>query len=220
MLTADHIETYGWQPALRGMRNPMNSWAQADSSFTPPELGYNDARLAEKLVASGPDHGKFLRMIGIAMDITAPLYFWKEYDTYKVGTVADSCSTMHKITAKKFVLSDFSHEHLDPGSKNVLETVIKSLNHWRMEYLKATDPGSKKYAWWQLIQLLPASYNQKRTVTLNYQVARAMYHARRNHKLNEWHQLCEIFEQLPASQLITMEGGDIDDNQAAHERRI
>lgn len=205
MLTVDHIEALGWKHAIRGMRNPLESWVQSDSTYTPIELGYNDSRLMKHLVASGPDHAKFLRQITLYMDITAPLYWWKQFDQYKVGVTTDSCSTMHRIAARKFTLMDFSHEHLDPGSVNVLETTIKSLNHWRQKYLTAMDPSDKKYAWWQMIQLLPSSWNQKRTVSMNYEVVRRMYHARRSHKLDEWHTLCHIFEQLPASDLITPE---------------
>lgn len=211
MIEVRNMETTGWEAAVRGMRNPLNSWTLADSSYvrsgTPehPEIrfrvGKRDLELATRLVHAGPDHCKFLRMINISADILAPLYWWKEYDTYKVGTVADSCSTMHTIAARRFSTDDFSHEHLEPGSIAVLETVVKSLNHWRGQYLKTKD----KNDWWQLIQLLPSSFNQLRTVTLNYEVARRQYHARCNHKLDEWCSWCETLATLPCSRLITDE---------------
>lgn len=204
MIQIDHVQTYGWEAAIRGMRNPMNSWEKMDSYWRTDDrgpssefyIGPNDLALMRKLVQAGTDHSKFMRMIWISMDITAPLYWWKEFDTYKIGTTANSCSTMHKIHSKRFTLDDFSCEHLDEGSLNVLQTVVKSLEHWRVTY---QQNGQDKYYWWQIIQLLPSSYNQLRTVTLNYQVARHIYHARRNHKLDEWHGLCEALEQLPCA---------------------
>jgi len=236
MLKAEHIETYGWEAAIRGARNPMNSWAMSDSIFCDMDkcetcrlvkqcreersleyqdfyIGERDLDLMRRLVKAGRDHGKFMRMIGISMDIVAPLYWWKEYDTYKVGTVADSCSTMHKIAEKEFTLDDFSHEHLIYEPLQHLEDTVELLNEVRTSYLNYDrwksdgklihNAPEKKNVWWQMIQLLPSSYNQRRTVTLNYAVARNMYHARKNHKLDEWHTLCEVFEKLPYSELIT-----------------
>ena len=201
MLKAEKIRTYGWGDAIRGMRNPMNSWDKMDSityAFDGKvEIGKNDLALMTKLVKAGTDHRKFLRMITVYMDITAPLYWWKEYDTYKVGTVANSCSTMHKITAKEFRMDDFSHEHLCGTAVTALCHVVNILNLYRALYLGESDPAVKKEHWWQLIQLLPSSYNQKRTVMLNYEVLRNIYHARKNHRLDEWHELCRVIEQLP-----------------------
>lgn len=221
MIKIEHIETYGWEAAIRGARNPLNSWDKSDSGWRLPFLesdivadirhpdddyyviGKEDARLMQNLVAAGPDHGKFMRMIGISMDITAPLYWWKEYDTYKVGTTANSCSTMHKIHAKEFTLDDFSHEHLVGKSVVALKSVIEAMNHERDCYLATKD----KDCWWQMIQLLPSSYNQRRTVTLNYAVARNMYHARKNHKLDCWITFCKQLETLPcAKELICSVG--------------
>ena len=213
------------------MRNPLNSWNKSDSEFknagyyiseTGNEvtdavfyIGKNDYKLMKQLVKAGTDHSKFMRMITVTMDITAPLYWWKEYDTYKVGTVANSCSTMHTIAQKEFALDDFSHEHLTPMSIEGLEKVIKTMNFYRETYIawktnfektNALDCNSLKDIWWQMIQLLPSSYNQKRTVQLNYQVLRNMYHARKNHKLDEWRDFCEYVKSLPYSELVTMEG--------------
>ena len=197
MLKAEKIRTYGWGDAIRGMRNPMNSWDKMDSityAFDGKvEIGKNDLALMTKLVKAGTDHRKFLRMITVYMDITAPLYWWKEYDTYKVGTVANSCSTMHKIADKPFERSDFSHEHL--RSIDLLDWTIDVLNYWRDKY--NVSEGKDKEAWWQMIQQLPTSYNQKRTVMLNYEVLRNIYSARRHHKLTEWHTLCDEIEKLP-----------------------
>lgn len=224
MIKIDRTETYGWEAAVRGMRNPMNSWDKSDSHYCwEPQypsggcfncelnsdpycradkfiVKENDLDLMKRLVKSGTDHSKFMRMIGVTCDLTAPLYWWKEYDTYKVGTVANSCSTMHKIQAKEFVLDDFSHEKLSSVSLVVLNIVIDALNNARANYL---DTGNKTY-WWQMIQLLPSSYNQKRTVQLNYAVLRNIYHSRKNHKLDEWHDFCRWIENLPYSELITM----------------
>ncbi|MBR1732145.1 MAG: hypothetical protein IJ729_00150 [Alloprevotella sp.] len=187
--------------AIRGMRNPLNSWDKMDSvvfAFDGDvKIGNNDLALMKKLVKAGTDHRKFLRMITVYMDITAPLYWWKEYDTYKVGTVANSCSTMHKITAKEFRMDDFSHEHLCGTADTALCHVVNVLNLYRGLYLGEDNPEVKKEHWWQLIQLLPSSYNQKRTVMLNYEVLRNIYHARRNHKLDEWKGLCAVIELLP-----------------------
>lgn len=195
MIKIEHAETYGWEAAMRGMRNPLNSWKKADSTFNDGNitLGENDIALAKSLAAAGNDHGKFLRMIGVSVDITAPLYWWKEFDTYKVGTVANSCSTMHKIQAKKFTLDDFSCDHLDKEEIDIMESVILGLNWNRTKFKETSD----KTYWWHMIQLLPSSYNQKRTVTLNYAVLKNQYHARKNHKLDEWRTFCEWVETLP-----------------------
>lgn len=238
MLKIETLKVTGFEEAIHGMRNPMNSWAQSDSYNTyiydeetmeaaPYEffLGEKDLELAMKLSAGGPVHGKYKRMIVVYADVTAPLYWWKEYDTYKVGTVANSCSTMHKIHAKEFTREDFSDDYLidyvmgradylnsnqnasiEIGSEredfypsDILDIIIDSLNTCRELFLKTND---KKY-WWQMIQLLPSSYNQKRTIMLNYQVLTNIYFARRNHKLDEWHTFCDWIEQLPDSELIT-----------------
>lgn len=201
MLKIENTETYGWEAAIRGMRNPLNSWGKSDTAYWEyPDhgdlyygLGENDLKLMKTLSKAGNDHAKFLRMINVTCDITAPLYWWKEFDTYKVGTVANSCSTMHKIHAKEFEVDDFSHEHLDKEELDILEVVIYSLNWNRRKFLETKD----KTYWWHMIQLLPTSYNQKRTVQLNYQVLKQMYFARRNHKLDCWHTLCEWMEGLP-----------------------
>lgn len=204
MIKIENVEVHGWEAAIRGMRNPLNSWKLSDS--TPGKdcflVGKNDYGLMERLVSAGSDHGKFMRFIGVTVDITAPLYWWKEFDTYKVGTVANSCSTMHKIHAKEFTLDDFSHEHLCPLCLEDLENTIHTLNICREMFIERKD---KKY-WWQMIQLLPTSYNQKRTVLLNYEVLRHMYRARKNHKLDEWRELCEWIKTLPYHELIIMEG--------------
>jgi hypothetical protein len=194
----------GFEAAIRGMRNPMNSWDKSDSVFTDYNgmtdyIGKNDFDLMMKLSKAGNDHGKFLRMINVSLDINAPLYWWKEFDTYKVGTVANSCSTMHKIHSKEFTVEDFSCEHLDEASMKVLDYNINVLNMNRDEFIKKKD---KKY-WWNMIQLLPSSYNQKRTVVLNYAVLKNMYHARKEHKLDEWHIFCRWIEQLPYAEIIT-----------------
>lgn len=207
MITIEHGETYGWEAAVRGMRNPKNSWNRSDSIFTEghTELGENDLELMRTLANAGPDHGKFLRMIGVSCDITCPLYWWKEMDTYKVGTVADSCSTMHRIAAKEFELSDFSTEHLLEDSIESLKRTIGLLNEYRHEYNSIMECGYKKEYWWQMIQLLPSSYNQKRTWTANYAVLRNIYRARKDHKLDEWHMFCDWIKLLPYSELITGE---------------
>lgn len=220
MIKIEHVETFGWETAVRGLRNPLNSWERADSSSLKDYEGYSigymvgpdDKRLMTSLVKAGTDHSKFMRMLGIAMDVVAPLYWWKEFDTYKVGTVANSCSTMHKIAAKSFKISDFSNEHLVDSSMCCLEDIIERLNFWRTNFIIQSNPEtadkdamSAKDCWWQIIQLLPSSYNQRRTVTLNYAVARNQYHARKNHKLDEWHDYCKMLEALPHSDLITME---------------
>ena len=207
MIKLENAEVYGWEAAIRGMRNPMNSWDKSDSILKVPEdceiiIGDNDLQLMKRLAKAGSDHGKFLRMINVTADIVGPLYWWKEFDTYKVGTVANSCSTMHKIHAKEFTLDDFSHEHLTPAAIAALSTVVERLNFARKEFLKGRSesdfgmPSAKDY-WWDMIQLLPASYNQRRTVQLNYEVLRNMYHARKNHKLDEWHAFCDWILTLP-----------------------
>lgn len=233
MLKIENVQIAGWEAAIRGMRNPKNSWERSDSVFidesfcddedefelallcggVAPIIKENDHNLMMNLAKAGTDHRKFMRMITVYVDITAPLYWWKEFDTYKVGTVANSCSTMHKIHEKEFVEEDFSFEHIysaeeeDPGdwvsNKVYVETqhIIDALNSARHFYLETKD---KKY-WWQMIQLLPSSYNQKRTVMLNYEVLANMYESRRNHKLDEWHTLCDWIESLPYSELITGE---------------
>lgn len=206
MLKIENTDTYGWKAAIRGMRNPKNSWDKMDSTFDPLELGDNDYDLCVRLSKAGQVHGKFLRMITVTADVTAPLYWWKEYDTYKVGTVANSCSTMHKLTAKPFELDDFSHEHLIVASLNSLKRTIADLNACRGGYLNediAKDPEWRKEVWWQMIQLLPSSYNQKRTIQVSYAVLMNIYEYRRNHKLDEWHTFCDWIEYLPYAELIT-----------------
>lgn len=206
-ITIENTEVFGWESAVRGMRNPMNSWDKSDSEWEFVEdpsvinpndevkfvLGPNDLGLMKRLNKAGSDHAKFLRMINVTMDITAPLYWWKEFDTYKVGTVANSCSTMHKIHAKEFTKDDFSHEHLSDWSMLILENTVRALNNARERFLETKD----KHYWWQMVQLLPSAYNQKRTVQLNYQVAKSMYFARRTHKLDEWRTLCDAIKELP-----------------------
>lgn len=226
MIKIENVEVIGWEAAIRGMRNPKNSWEKSDSGWfsseddmgvdyvqynshsDPSELyfiGPNDKKLMMKLRNAGSDHRKFMRMITVYLDITAPLYWWKEFDTYKVGTVANSCSTMHKIADKEFTLEDFSWEHLTVESITFgLEPVIDLLNQNRELYLQWKGVGEeKKSLWWQMIQLLPTSYNQRRTVMLNYEVLANIYKSRRNHKLDEWHTFCDWIETLPYSQLIT-----------------
>lgn len=254
MIKIENIEVYGWEAAIRGMRNPMNSWSKSDSGFgcrwandtvsicTYCEeqhkyaectdcreyiIGSNDLDLMTRLAKAGSVHAKFRRMINVTMDITAPLYWWKEFDTYKVGTVANSCSTMHKIQAKEFTLDDFSCEHLYSGQVDetrtfslekgiiegwsnqafynpldILKATIEILNAYRTNYLDSHE----KEDWWQMIQLLPSSYNQRRTVQLNYEVLAHMYHDRKDHKLDEWRTLCEEITKLPyAKEIITLE---------------
>lgn len=203
MIKIEIIEVSGWEAAITGMRNPMNSWDKSDSNcktiirdnerYVENFIGKNDLTLMKKLAAAGTDHRKYLRMINVTMDIVAPLYWWKEWDTYKVGTVRNSCSTMHMIAAREFVLDDFSHEHLNGHSEMILEDTIKALNAEREYYLKSKD----KSAWWQLIQLLPSSYNQLATVQINYEVLMNMYHSRKAHKLDEWVRFCEWILTLP-----------------------
>lgn len=228
MLKISNFEVMGWEHAIRGMRNPMNSWEKSDSEFSVceceqwphdikkslVELGPNDLDLMKRLRNAGTDHRKFMRMITVYLDITAPLYWWKEFDTYKVGTVANSCSTMHKIAEKELTLEDFSCEHLinESVTEETIEynptdlwfhghlfNTVRMLNNARERYLKTKD---RKY-WWQMIQLLPSSYNQKRTIMLNYEVLANIYKSRRNHKLDEWHIFCDWIEELPYSEVIT-----------------
>ena len=222
MILIEKVKTMGWDGALRGMRNPKDSWAKADSiygvyfgkddngremivPYEAPQLGENDLKLATTLADAGQVHGKFLRMIHIQMDITAPLYWWKEMDTYKVGTTTDSCSTMHKLTAKPFTMDMFSHDHLNTDSRNMLKNLIMYLNHQRDIYLNGIHgqmKGDKEF-WWQLIQLLPSSYNQKRTWDADYAVLKNIYEYRKDHKLDEWHEFCHMIENLPyADELI------------------
>lgn len=214
MIRIDNVEVFGFEAAIRGARNPMNSWDRSDShwAFEDPEtavdpddlemvytVGENDLDLMKRLVAAGPDHSKFMRMINVTFDISMPLYFAKQLDTYKVGTVANSCSTMHRIHTKEFTLDDFSHEHLDGLGISFLEDIIKYLNANREHFNKTKDKDS----WWNMIQSLPSSYNQLRTVQLNYAVLRNMYHARKTHKLDEWVDFCKWIETLPlAKELI------------------
>ena len=249
MIKIENTQVVGLEAAIRGMRNPMDSWEKSDSIFANLEdddghylngvpciyhpnneygaaIGPNDLDLMRRLAKQGPVHGKFRRMIMVYVDITAPLYWWKEFDTYKVGTVANSCSTMHKIHDKEFTPDDFSHEHLicvttnaecTPekvyfdgdmrwDAKDVLSITIEVLNHYRQLFLKTQD---KRY-WWQMIQLLPSSYNQKRTVMLNYEVLAGIYPMRKNHKLDEWHEFCRWIEALPYSEIIIGEDGKED----------
>ena len=203
MIKIENIDVYGFETAIRGARNPMNSWDRIDSCYNNGEfeIGENDYKLLKNLTIAGPEHRKWNRMVTVTMDITAPLYWWKEYDTYKVGTVANSCSTMHKIQAKEFTLDDFSYEHLNKISIEVLKNVILALNEARQDFIGYKE---KEY-WWQMIQLLPTSYNQKRTVHLNYEVLGSMYHQRRHHKLDEWVEFCDIIKTLPYSEFITRE---------------
>ena len=227
MLKLENTGVFGWEATIRGMRNPMNSWNKSDSGwgFVPSQtcptcdryecgyiIGENDLKLMKSLSKAGNDHAKFLRMINVTVDITAPLYWWKEYDTYKVGTVANSCSTMHKIADKEFTLEDFSCEHLTVESITFgLEPVIDILNKNRELYIQWENAGEeKKNLWRQMIQLLPTSYNQKRTVMLNYEVLANIYKSRRNHKLDEWHTLCDWISELPYSELITGEEYDVE----------
>ena len=205
MINIELLEMSGIGSAIKGMRNPMNSWEKSDSYYIWPDdtefhIGPNDHDLMMKLRNAGTDHRKFMRMIVVYADITAPLYWWKEFDTYKVGTVANSCSTMHKIADKEFTLDDFSVEHLTEGNRQGFEQcVLSALNTARENFLETKD----KLWWWQMIQELPSSYNQKRTIMLNYEVLVNMYGSRKNHKLDEWRDFCKWVETLPHSELIT-----------------
>ena len=208
MIKIENKEVYGFKTAIRGMRNSWNSWDKSDSY--PGGIGPDDYKLMKELAKSGSSHAKYRRMIVVYADVTAPLYWWKEMDTYKVGTVCNSCSTMHTLASKEFVLDDFSHEHLTHfvsggelcrGWVGDLEDLVDELNFARKLYLETKD---KKY-WWQMIQLLPTSYNQKRTLMLNYEILSNIYHSRKNHKLDEWIEFCKWIEELPYSKLITLE---------------
>lgn len=215
MIEIENVEVYGWKAAIRGMRNPMNSWAKSDSypdrydfgggKTDGLTLGKNDFELMERLAKGGASHAKYRRMITVSLDVVAPLYWWKEYDTYKVGTVANSCSTMHKIHEKEFSVDDFSHEHLLTGSMFQLHRVVDLLNEAREAFLGCGDECRelKKAYWWQMIQLLPSSYNQRRTLLLNYEVLANMYRDRKAHKLDEWREFCRWIKTLPYSELIT-----------------
>lgn len=201
MILIEKTELFGFEPAIRGMRNPMNSWDKSDSVFSDPAapvIGEADLDLMRRLSAAGTEHRKYLRMLTVYVDLTAPLYWWKEFDTYKVGTVANSCSTMHKIHAKEFTLEDFSCEHLKEPYLSGLKTTVDQLNVARNAFLVSKD----KEDWWQMIQLLPTSYNQKRTVMLNYEVLANIYRSRKHHKLDEWRTVCRWIESLPCSELI------------------
>lgn len=206
MITIENTEVFGWGAAIRGMRNPLNSWDKSDSYWTHIEdaetletapfqffVGENDLDLMKRLSKAGNDHGKFLRMINVTVDWNAPLYWWKEASTYSVGVVTNSCSTMHKIHAKEFTMDDFSCEHLDKEGRKLLHQKISCLNRNREKFIETKD---KQY-WWNMIQSLDSSYNQRRTVQLNYQVLKSMYFARRKHKLDEWHTLCDWMLTLP-----------------------
>jgi hypothetical protein len=210
MIKIENVTTYGFKEAIRGMRNPMNSWDKSDSDFFDYPLFFNiggeDGKLMASLASSGTSHSKYRRMIVVYADIVAPLYWWKEFDTYKVGTVANSCSTMHKIHAKEFTLDDFSFDHMNdvvplPSTQTLLKSTLDILNSVRELYLVTKDKGY----WWQMIQLLPSSYNQRRTVMLNYEVLAAIYEQRKNHKLDEWRYFCDWIKTLPYSSLITRE---------------
>lgn len=202
MIKIENTEVYGFCAAIRGMRNPYNSWKESDSRYENGEyiIGAKDKALMAKLVRAGTDHSKFMRFINVTCDITAPLYWWKEYDTYKVGTVRNSCSTMHTIMNKEFELDDFSCENSECVSLE-FDSHISLLNWLKAKYTETKD---KSY-WYTVIQMLPESYNQMSTVQMNYAVLRSMYHARKNHKLDEWKQFCEWCETLPQSWLITMD---------------
>ncbi len=247
MIKIENEQVVGWDAAIRGMRNPKDSWDRSDTRIECPDegtqrwcgdpiVGPNDHKLMMALAKGGPVHAKYRRYIDVYVDITAPLYFWKEFDTYRTvvspnpyDIEMNSCSTMHRITAKEFTVDDFSHEHLDNkepcvdaeiaddyydyyddyysfgySSIEILKTIVCALNYWRGEYLKAEDDTRKKYCWWQLIQLLPSSYNQKRTLKLNYETLAAMYEWRHNHKQDEWRDLCKWIEDLPYSEIITV----------------
>ena len=206
MLKIENVEVVGWMPAIRGMRNPLNSWAKSDSYFDSCEniIGNADLDLMRRLAVNGPVHAKYRRMLVVYADVTAPLYWWKEADTYKVGTVANSCSTMHKIHSRDLTLEDFSSDHLDEESMMILLAVIKQINKERKIYIETKD----KKAWYNMIQLLPTSYNQKRTIMLNYEVLTNIYQTRKDHKLDEWHTFCDWIRGLSCSEIITGEVKD------------
>lgn len=196
MIKIERTDVMNFENAMRGARNPLNSWARYDSSYDEKgnfTFGENDLSLAKRLCSAGTDHRKFVRMIFVSVDVTAPLYWWKEYDTYKVGTVANSTSTMHKITSKPFELSDFSVDHMNEEGIKAMEKVIETLEELRLKFIETKD----KTLWYTIIQLLPSSYNQMRTCTLNYENLVNIYYARRNHKLAEWHTYCDWIRGLP-----------------------
>lgn len=246
MIKFENVDVYGFEASIRGMRSPMNSWEKSDSGWVSPRasnllptiyvVGSKDLDLMTRLRNAGTDHRKFMRMITVYVDITAPLYWWKQCDQYKVGTTTDSCSTMHKIQAKEFTLDDFSHEHLLSGkgfklvyddcnpdrevdfhlrmaSHQLLELIINTLNYYRKIFLETND---KKY-WWQLIQLLPSSYNQRRTIMLNYEVLANIYKSRKGHRLDEWKTMLDWIETLPYSELITGESKDKNETKGEGE---
>lgn len=204
MIKIENIEVMGWESAIHGMRNPMNSWAMSDSIINSDDvlIGRNDLDLMWRLACAGSTHAKYRRMIICYLDVEAPLYWWKEADTYKVGTVANSCSTMHKIHAKQFEYDDFSHEKLRSSARSILVATIDELNRLRNNY----NETKNKNVWYQMIQLLPSSYNQRRTLMLNYEVLSHMYFDRKDHKLDEWREFCRMIESLPYSQIITLKG--------------
>lgn len=204
MISFKNTNVMNFDNAIRGARNPLNSWARMDSSYDESGnyiIGDNDMSLIKRLCTAGSDHRKFIRMIFVSVDITAPLYWWKEYDTYKVGTVANSTSTMHKIQAKEFTLDDFSHDHMTEESQKVLVDYINHMENLRNKFNETKD---KKY-WYDMIQLLPTSYNQMRTCTLNYETLMNIYTSRRNHKLDEWHEFCSWIETLPYAKEIIVD---------------
>lgn len=217
MIKIENVQVVGWEPALRGMRNPKNSWGKSDSEFICPDegttrccgephIGPNDHKLTMSLVRGGAVHAKFRRMIVVYIDVTAPLYWWKEYDTYKVGTVANSCSTMHKIMDHKFTEKDFSWDGIEEDTEDYRRETLRVLNYWRYEYLKAKEAGQlkkQKRCWKNTIKLLGTAYNQKRTLMLNYEVLHNIYFSRKNHKLDEWVEFCKWIETLPYSEIIT-----------------
>lgn len=208
MIQIENVEVWGFMHAIRGMRNPMNSWNKSDSRIYNNEayvIGKNDLELMQKLYNAGTEHRKYLRQIFVSMDITAPLYWWKEFDTYKVGTVANSCSTMHKIHAKEFELDDFSTEHLLAGSLEDFCNLLVTLNKWRDIYINGNSVynANDKKIWWQMIQLLPSSYNQRRTVTMNYENVVSIILQRRGHRLDEWNKFVKILFSLPEIKNIT-----------------
>ncbi|MBQ3927328.1 MAG: hypothetical protein II710_01635 [Clostridia bacterium] len=200
MLKVERVSVMNLDNAIRGARNPLNSWAKSDSTYNEKGefvLGPNDLSLAVRLAHAGSDHRKYLRQVMVCMDVTAPMYWWKEFDTYKVGTVANSTSTMHKIHAKPFERDDFSHDHMDEGALKCLDAVIAYLEG---ERLKFVEDKTNKQAWYNMIQVLPSSYNQMRTITLNYEVLIGIYYARKAHKLQEWHTFCDWIKTLPYAQ--------------------
>ena len=217
MIIIDKVTTCGWEPAIRGMRNPKDSWAKSDSDFLPdaPRLGPHDLELANTLAKGGPVHAKYRRMIDVYLDITAPLYWWKEFDTYKVGTVANSCSTMHTIHKRELTLDDFATDQLTECNKNLLDMVLRNINDARRQYIATGD----KKQWYQMIQLLPSSFLQKRTVKLNYEVLYNIYHSPRyNHKLFEWRIFCEWIATLPYAKELIIDPYGMDFDKAHKEK--